>query len=98
MEANLKLRSKIVSGLLSVKFPASSIRKSSDLKWLLRFVHAGDWVDFDFKIAGNLVAPRVEWLGGEFKKKAGSSLAPWMKVKFDQIIEKKLSEGSMARV
>ena len=62
-------------------------------KWLLHFVHADDWVDFDFKIAGNSRAPRVEWLGGEFKKKVGSALAPWMKVEFDKQIEKKMGEG-----
>ncbi len=92
--ADLKADDSHVSGALSIRFPTASIQESSDLKWLLRFVEAGDWVDFDFKVAGYLLSPRVQWLGGEFKKKVESRLAPWMKNELTRQIEKRLAENS----
>ena len=91
MEADLKIRSQIVSGGLSVKFPTAVISASSDLKWLVDFVHASDWIDLNFKIAGRSSNPRVQWLSGEFKKKVESSLAPWMRNEFERQMQERVS-------
>ena len=95
MTANLKMNAERVWGSFSVKFPSASIHDSSGLKWLLRFVGAGEWADFDFKVAGHPSSPRVEWLGGEFKKKVESRLAPWMKYQLTKQVEKHLAEKVM---
>ncbi|GEM_PF-5111889 len=92
--ANLKVNAERASGLLSVKVLASSINESSDLRWLRGFVGAEDWIDFDFKVAGYLASPRVQWLSGEFKKKIESRLAPWMRNIVTQHIEKQMSKMS----
>ena len=75
----MKAREGRLTGALSAQFPASSIRKSSRLKGLLRYVGEKEKVGFDFKIAGSLGVPRIQWMSGEFKRKVETKLAPWMR-------------------
>ena len=90
--ANVKVREERLTGTLSAKFPASSVRKSSQLKGLLRYVGENEKVDFDFKIAGSLGVPRIQWLSGEFKRKVEAKLAPWMQKQLAKEMEKILGE------
>lgn len=94
LAADLDIAEGRLAGKLSARFPAASIRDSSELKWLLWFVGGAEWVDFDFKVAGHLTAPRVQWLEGEFKKKVEMRLAPWMRSELARQIEKRLAENS----
>lgn len=90
--ADLSLTRSFVSGNLSVWFPATGLSAVSDLNRLIRFVGATGWIDLNFKIAGNLAHPRIQWLDGAFKKRVESRLAPWMRNILVQQVEKKLSE------
>lgn len=74
--ANVKVREERLSGALSAKFPASSVRETSNLKQLIRYIGEKGWVDFDFRIAGSLASPRIQWLTSEFKRKVEEKLSP----------------------
>ena len=86
--ANVKVREERLTGTLSAQFPASSIRKSSQLKGLLRYVGEKEKVGFDFKIAGSLGIPRIQWMSGEFKRKVETKLAPWMRKQLAKEMER----------
>ncbi|MBI4436872.1 MAG: hypothetical protein HY590_05650 [Candidatus Omnitrophica bacterium] len=89
--ATLKVREgERVAGILSAKFPEASVRQSSELQWLLHYVGGKDWIDFDFKIAGSLGVPRLQWLSGEFKRKIEAKLPPGMRNQLAREMAKKL--------
>ncbi len=78
LASRFKLKGSRVSGTLSTRFPASSIRDSSQLKGLVKFVQGREWVDFDFLFDGRLPHPGIEWLDGKFKRNIESRLPFWM--------------------
>jgi hypothetical protein len=92
LSAQLKIRKNRVVGDMSIRFPASMVNPTSGLKWLMDFVSADDWLDFDFKVSSNYKATRVEWTGGRFKKQIESRLAPWMRTELERQVLKKLGE------
>ena len=85
-----KVREELVGGKLGARFRQSTVRKSSDLKRLIRFVGGEEWIDFDFRIAGNTASPRMQWLPGEFKKrvehKLDSSLRKMLEEELQQLL------------
>jgi len=89
--ANVKVRGEGLTGMLSAKFPEASVRKSSDLRGLLHYVGEKDWVDFDFRVAGSLGVPRIQWLSGEFKRKVEAKLSPALRKQLAREMEKVLS-------
>jgi hypothetical protein len=80
-----------IAGTLSARFPAHAVRRSSQLGWLMRFVGERDWIDFDFRVAGSTSSPRVQWQGGEFKKRVEKNLAPWMRQILTRELEKRMA-------
>ncbi len=90
LSADLKIRDGRVGGILSAKFPESSLRNSSELKWLLHYVGGKGWIDFDFKVAGSPGVPRLQWLSGEFKRKVETKLPPGLRDQLGQEIEKRI--------
>ncbi len=93
MTANLKIHEKRMAGTLSAKFSEAALKQSADLKFLLEYVgeKSGGWIDFEFKLAGFLNAPRVQWLTSNFKKRVEARLSPWMRNRLAQEIEKRFS-------
>jgi len=96
ISAQLKMRENRVAGDMSLRFPASVVNPASSLKWLMDFVSADDWLDFDFKVSSNYRAARVEWTGGRFKKQIESRLAPWMRTELERQVLMKLSGRTAA--
>lgn len=90
--ANVKIEGERLQGSLSARFPEGSIRKSSDLRRLLRYVGGQERVDFDFRVAGLRGVPRLQWLSGEFKRKVETKLSPAMRKQLAKEIERILSE------
>ncbi|GEM_PF-2031589 len=80
---------KRIGGRFSLHLPVTSIRESSKLARLVRFVGENSAVDLDFKIGGTLAWPRIEWLAGAFKHKLEMKLAPWMYGTLTREIEKR---------
>ena len=85
-----KVREELIGGRLGARFRQSAVRKSSDLKRLIRFVGGEEWIDFDFRIAGNSTLPRMQWLPGEFKKKVEHGLDPYLRKQLEKELEKLL--------
>jgi hypothetical protein len=94
MNADFRIRGDRMAGTLSARFPESALQASSQLRWLLHYVGGRDWIDFDFKFAGTLAAPRVQWLTGEFKRKVETRLFPWLRNQLAQEIERRLGTAA----
>lgn len=83
-----------LAGELSAQFPQEAVNRSSKLRWLMRFVAADPWVDFDFKLAGSLKTLRIQWLPGEFKKRIQDKLSPGLLRMLEEEMDKMLSTPS----
>jgi len=80
-----------LAGEISAQFPQEAVRGSSRLRWLMRFVGADPWIDFDFKLAGSLKSLRVQWLPGEFKRKIQDRLSPGLQRMLEEEMDKMLA-------
>ncbi|MFH1857667.1 MAG: hypothetical protein ABH845_02010, partial [Candidatus Omnitrophota bacterium] len=98
LKANVKMKEGRLVGTLSAKFTEPSVRKSSDLRRLLRYLGEKDWVDFDFRIVGTRSAPRIQWLTGEFKRKVEAKLPPFLRKRLAREMEKLLLERRAAKL
>ena len=96
--ANIKLKPNgRINGALSAKFSEKALNDSSQLKWLMKFVGGQHWIDFDFKVAGSLASPRIEWLVGDFKRRIETKLPPFIRGMLIREIEKRMSAPAVER-
>ena len=85
-----KIRGDLIGGRLGARFHQRTVRQSSDLRRLIRFVGGQEWIDFDFRIAGNKASPRMQWLPGEFKKRVEHKLDASLRAMLEEELKQQL--------